>query len=85
MVNRLSTVSIKVNVLIICRIAVEQGDRKNEKETDWPRLLGMGSGRWLERRWLERLTASNSGSFLCARHLCGRFSFEALEASSLSR
>jgi hypothetical protein len=55
MVNPLLTMSIKVNVLCICRIAVRStGDEYEEASTD-EGLLELGPGLRLEQRRIERL------------------------------
>jgi hypothetical protein len=55
MVNALLTISIKVNVLCICRIAVRSTGDENEEASADEGLLELDPGIRLEQRRIERL------------------------------
>jgi hypothetical protein len=83
MVNSLLTMSIKVNVLCICRIAVRSTGDENEEADTGEGLLELGHGLRLEQRGLERLSRAAvsrrpffdlfSGTWQSARETSGAF------------
>jgi hypothetical protein len=56
MVNPLLTISIKVNVLCICRIAVRSTGDEHEEASTGKGLLELDPGFRLEQRWIQWLT-----------------------------
>jgi hypothetical protein len=59
MVNRLITISLKVNVPAFCRIFLGHRGRRDEKGNTEPGLLELAPWKRLDPDWRQRLNQSN--------------------------